>query len=296
MDNRWSRLAVQERTVNTGALAQVGAAAGPEPCACASGLAGLSVVIPALDAAATLGGTIGSVRGASEVVVVDGGSVDGTRALAARLGARVVEARRGRGVQLAAGIAAASGEWLLLLHADTRLSAGWAAVCLAHVEGPPGRVGYFALRLDSADRRARRLERLVAWRCRVLALPYGDQGLLVSRAVLDAAGGMPELGLMEDVALLRRLRRSPGRGSVVALDAQALTSAARWERDGWLRRSCRNLACLALWRAGVPVAVVAWLYGRGRGGAASRSAAGAVAGTASGTATGAGSGASCGTR
>ena len=82
-------------------------------------------------------------------------------------------APRGRGAQLAAGVAAARGEWLLLLHADTRLAPGWRQV--GAMRGPD-RAGYFRFALDSDDPRARRLERLVAWRCRVLALPYGDQG------------------------------------------------------------------------------------------------------------------------
>ena len=212
----------------------------------------LSVVIPALNAADSLPGTLASIAGAGEVVVADGGSIDGTQALAAAFGARVVTAPRGRGVQLAAGVAAARGTRLLLLHADTRLANGW-----QNVMPPPDRAGYFRFALDSEDPRARRLEQLVAWRCRALALPYGDQGLLIHRDLLREVGGVRPLPLMEDVDLVRRL----GRRRLVALDAAAITSAAKWQRQGWNRRSARNLACLALYFAGVPPRVIARLYG-----------------------------------
>jgi rSAM/selenodomain-associated transferase 2 len=211
----------------------------------------LSVVIPALNASASLRQTLASVAAADELVVVDGGSSDGTAELAASLGARVLSAPRGRGSQLAAGVAAAKGEWLLLLHADTRLAPGWRDVRIE-----PGRAGYFRFALDSADPQARRLERLVAWRSRVFALPYGDQGLLIHRDLLREIGGMRPLPLMEDVDLVRRL----GRGRLVALDVAAITSAEKWQRQGWYRRSLRNLACLALYFAGVPPRLIARLY------------------------------------
>ena len=118
------------------------------------------------------------------------------------------------------------------------------------------RAAYFRFALDSPDPHARRLERWVAWRCRVLALPYGDQGLLISRALLDAVGGIRPLPLMEDVDLVRRI----GRARLVALPVDALTSAARWEREGWRRRSLRNLSCLMLWYAGVPLRVITRFY------------------------------------
>jgi hypothetical protein len=91
----------------------------------------------------------------------------------------------------------------------------------------------------------------------MLALPYGDQGLLIHRDVLRAAGGIRPLPLMEDVDLVRRL----GRRRLVALNAGAVTSAAKWERDGWYKRSGRNLLCLSLWRLGVPPAWIARIYG-----------------------------------
>jgi len=216
----------------------------------------ISVVIPALNAAQTLAATVATVAWAAEIVVVDGGSSDGTAAIATQLGARVVNAPRGRGIQLAAGVAAARHDWLLLLHADTRLHPDARAVAQAHMAGHPGRAGYFRFALDSADPRARRLERLVAWRCRVLALPYGDQALLIHRDLLDGAGGIRPLPLMEDVDVVRRL----GRGRLVALDAATVTSAAKWQRDGWLRRSARNLLCLGLWFAGVAPHRIARFY------------------------------------
>jgi rSAM/selenodomain-associated transferase 2 len=216
----------------------------------------LSVVIPTLNASATLPATLASVAGADEVVVADGGSIDGTSALAASLGARVMSGARGRGQQLAEGVSAARGEWLLLLHADTSLAPGWQDIIRGHMATAPGLAAYCRFTLDSADPRGRRLERLVAWRSRVLGLPYGDQGLLIHRDLLRAVGGIGNLPLMEDVHLVRRL----GRRRLVALNVAAITSAEKWQRHGWHRRSARNLLCLTLYFAGVPPRLIARLY------------------------------------
>ncbi len=217
----------------------------------------LSVVIPALNAAPRLAATIAAVAAtAAEILVVDGGSANSTVTLARTCGARVMAGPRGRGPQLAAGVAVARGDWLLLLHADTRLAPDWPAAAVAHIAAGPARAGYFRFALDSADPRARRLERVVAWRSRVLALPYGDQGLLIHRDLLAAVGGIRPLPLMEDVDLVRRL----GRVRLAFLPAAAVTSAERWEREGWRRRSARNLLCLAAWFGGVPPTRIARLY------------------------------------
>lgn len=224
-------------------------------------ISGLSVVVPTLNAAALLPATLAALGEApAEVVVADGGSADGTEGLARSLGATVIGAPCGRGSQLAAGIAAARGPWLLLLHADTRLAPGWAAAVRAAM-AEPDRAFHFRFALDDAAPAARRLERAVAWRCRALALPYGDQGLLIHRDLLAAVGGMRPLPLMEDVDLIRRL----GRTRLGAFDVTALTSAERWRREGYLARSARNLVCLSLWFLGVPPRRIARIYAGQRG-------------------------------
>ena len=209
-----------------------------------------------MNAEALLPETLAALEDAAEIIVVDGGSTDRTVAITATSGARVISAPRGRGSQIAAGIAAATHPWLLLLHADTRLQPGWRPAVAAHMAAGPERAGYFRFVLDSTNPKARRLEQLVAWRSRALGLPYGDQGLLIHRSLLSSVGGMKPLPLMEDVDLVRRL----GRARLVALPAVALTSAARWERDGYLSRSANNLLCLSLWFAGVPPRLIRRLY------------------------------------
>lgn len=223
----------------------------------------VSVIVPTLDAAEDLPATLDALASGTvltrEILIVDGGSRDRTRDIARAAGALVVEAPPGRGIQLAAGADAAAGEWLLFLHADTRLGAGWEGAVSAFIDDPASRerAAYFRFRLDDDAPAARRLEAAVAWRCRVLGLPYGDQGLLLSRDFYRAVGGFRPLPLMEDVDLVRRI----GRRRLVGLDAEAITSSARYRRDGYLRRSLGNAACLALYGAGVPPRVIARLYG-----------------------------------
>jgi rSAM/selenodomain-associated transferase 2 len=225
----------------------------------------LSIVIPTLDAAAALPATLGALAEGREhglvreILIADGGSADTTAALAQKAGARVVAAPRGRGAQLAGGGAAAAGAWLLFLHADTRLAPGWAASVAAFIgaAGNAGRAGYLRFRLDDAGAAARRVEAVVAWRCRLLALPYGDQGLLIAAPLYRAVGGFRPLPLMEDVDLVRRL----GRRRLAALSIDAVTSAARYRRGGYLRRPLRNLGCLTLYFLGLPPRVLVRLYG-----------------------------------
>lgn len=221
----------------------------------------ISVVIPALNAAAGIARAIESAAGdpVAEIIVSDGGSADETVSIAEAAGARVLAGPKGRGVQLRQGAEAASSDWLLFLHADTVLSRSWRAEAGNFIAIPSNinRAGAFGFRLDSDTPQARRVERLVAWRCGNLGLPYGDQGLLISRQLYDECGGFDAVPLMEDVSLVRRI----GRRRLHVFDAAAITSAARYERDGWWRRPARNLTCLGLYMIGVPPRFIARLYG-----------------------------------
>ena len=216
----------------------------------------LSIVIPTLNAASTLAACVERVQGASEILVVDGGSDDTTRDIAEAHGARVITAPRGRGQQLAAGAEAASGDWLLFLHADTLLGEGWREAAPVHMATSPQKAACFRFRLDTPAWQARLIERGVAARVRLLGLPYGDQGLLISHALYAGVGGYRPLPLMEDVDLVRRI----GRRRLTLLDADAVTSPERWLRDGWGRRSAHNLFCLGLYRAGVSPARIERIY------------------------------------
>jgi rSAM/selenodomain-associated transferase 2 len=212
----------------------------------------LTVIIPTLNAATTLPKTLATLDSNCEVIVVDGGSTDSTQEQATASGARLLTTARGRGIQLAAGIAAASHPWLLLLHADTALSPNWRSAATI----PPTQAGYFRFVLDTTNPSARRLQRMVAWRSRVLGVPYGDQALLIHQDLLRSVGGMKPIPLMEDVDLIRRI----GRTRLTPLPADAITSAQKWETQGYLRRSARNLLCLSLWFAGVAPEKIQRIY------------------------------------
>ncbi len=219
----------------------------------------LTVIIPALNAEASLSRTLGAIEDA-RTIVVDGGSQDRTVELAQALGACVIGSPRGRGIQLGTGAARAATGWLLFLHADTVLEAGWRAEAEAFMIAPDNlaRAAVFRFALDDASQQARRLERLVAWRNRTLGLPYGDQGLLIHRTLYARLGGYRPLPIMEDVDIMRRI----GRSRLTYLRARAVTSAARWRREGWWLRSGRNLLCIAMYFAWLPPGLIARVYGR----------------------------------
>jgi rSAM/selenodomain-associated transferase 2 len=195
-----------------------------------------------------------------EMILVDGGADDELEQLVqTRSDTRLCRTIPGRGHQMNTGALSAAGEWLFFLHADSRLPAGWLDAFRALQADVVG--GWFRFALDNGAWQARMIERLVTWRVRYLALPYGDQGLFVRRRIFESMGGFRELPLFEDVDFVRRLIRS---GRVVQLPLALQTSSRRWTRDGWLRRSIRNVVLVSLYFAGVSPAWLADRYESGR--------------------------------
>jgi len=220
----------------------------------------LSIIIPTLNEAGRLGPVLDALTPApgDDIIIADGGSSDNTDEIAAAHNTRFVVTLAGRGRQLATGAEAATGEWLLFAHADTRLSKGWRDVAFDFMTTPKNshRAAVFKFRLDDDAPPARRLEKIVAWRNRTFGLPYGDQALLISRVFYRELGGFKELPLMEDVDMIRRI----GGHRITFLDAEAVTSADRYKKGGYFLRPLRNLVCLALYFGGLPPHTIERLY------------------------------------
>lgn len=198
----------------------------------------VSIIIPALDEAAGIAETIAAAAAAGphEIILADGGSRDLTREIAAARGCRVVAAPPGRASQMNAGAAAATGEVLLFLHADTRLpSDGLMELTRALAqEGAVG--GRFDVRLDGTEPIFRVIETLMNVRSRVTRIATGDQALFVRRSVFEALGGYALIPLMEDVEFSARLKRC---GRIACLRSRVRTSVRRWRQDGPTRTIVR---------------------------------------------------------
>jgi rSAM/selenodomain-associated transferase 2 len=220
----------------------------------------LTIVLPVFNEAAIIAGALQSLkplraRGA-EIIVVDGGSRDGTLRLAAPLANRVIAAPRGRGAPMNAGAALGTGDALLFLHADTTLPAN--ADCLIGAALARRAWGRFDLRIAGRHPLLAVVARLINWRSRLTGVATGDQAIFVTREAFLAVGGFPDLPLMEDIAISRRLKRLC---RPFCIGTPVVTSGRRWEQNGVLR------TILLMWRLrlayylGVEPALLAKRYG-----------------------------------
>lgn len=230
----------------------------------------ISIIIPALNEAENIKQAIPAVSYANaitqpsiniEVIVVDGGSQDDTVAIAQSLGVKVISSPPGRAVQMNAGAALASGEVLLFLHADTRLPVGFDGLIRTALQQPGVVAGAFALRIDAELAGLRLIEKGVYWRSRFFQMPYGDQAIFMTKDLFQQVGGFPELPIMEDFELMRRLKRI---GEITILNVAVITSARRWLQRGVIKTTLINQVVIIAYLLGVAPAQLRNWYRQGK--------------------------------
>ncbi len=221
----------------------------------------LSIIVPVLNEEKELPGLLTSLdpflgRGV-EVILVDGGSSDGSVAIAERFGLTVVRSSSGRARQMNAGAVLATGHVLLFLHADTRLPLDADSAVAAAIGDSRIAWGRFNVRISGRSTGLKLVGGMMNWRSCLTGIATGDQAIFVTRSAFDHVGGFPDQPLMEDVEISTRLRRL---APPVCLRSRVITSGRRWETRGvwstvWLMWRLR----FAYWR-GVPTSVLADLY------------------------------------
>ena len=223
----------------------------------------ISVIIPTLNEELTIAAALQSVLRLEpdEILVVDGGSLDSTRAMAASMGVRVFSSARGRARQMNAGAQLARGEVLLFVHADTRLPDSALADIRGAMQDHRVAGGRFDLALDSAGRMFKLIGRMISLRSRLSKIATGDQAIFVRRDVFARLGGYPDIPLMEDVALSRALKRA---GEVACLKSRVITSPRRWQTEGVWRTIFRMWVLKFLYLAGVSPFRLKRFYGDAR--------------------------------
>lgn len=220
----------------------------------------ISVIVPALNEESVLESTLESISSSRvlEVILVDGGSIDGTQKVARGYGAKILLSAPGRARQMNRGAADAAGSVLLFLHADTRLPRHFDRYISEALSCPTVVAGAFELRIDAPAPSLRWIERMANWRSRRLRMPYGDQAIFVTAGQFRSIGGFPELPIMEDFELMRRLRRH---GRIEIVREPVLTSARRWVETGIVRTTLANQLAIVAYLMGMPPGRIArWYY------------------------------------
>ncbi|MEJ2656105.1 MAG: TIGR04283 family arsenosugar biosynthesis glycosyltransferase [Desulfobacterales bacterium] len=225
---------------------------------------GISIIIPTLNEADNIAGTIASIHPGihREVIVVDGGSADHTASIARQRGALVIEGSPPRSHQMNRGADIASKDILLFLHADTRLPQDFDESVFYALKEPGVVAGAFKLCIDSPDPSFRFIERIANLRSRFLKTPYGDQAIFMFSRVFRQMGGFPDMPIMEDFELIRRLRE---KGDVVTLPQPVVTSSRRWLNHGILKTTLINQLIVLSYFMGVSPETIVRLYRRDKG-------------------------------
>lgn len=221
----------------------------------------LCVIIPTLNAQMHLEFILRDLGDVPRIVIADGGSEDKTLDIAARYQTVTALGATGRGQQLALGANwAGEADWYLFLHADSRLHPKAMEKIAHHMAHYGDQAGYFDFKLDSSKLSARFLEKLVALRCFALAMPYGDQGLLIPQSLYASIGGYDEITLFEDVGIIRRL----GRRRLRRLGVSIFTCARRYYKEGYFRRAFKNIGLMIRYYRGADPEALAKIYYKGK--------------------------------
>ncbi len=225
----------------------------------------ISIIIPVINEAENIKSTLATTKPSKnvEIIVVDGGSSDGTVEIIGNSGlaVKVILANPGRAVQMNTGALAATGDILLFLHADTHLPPGFDAMIRQAIETPGIVAGAFTLKIDAELTSLRLVEKGVKWRSHFWQMPYGDQGIFLKREVFQAVGGFPELPIMEDFEFIRNLKRQ---GRIITLPTPVITSARRWLKKGVWQTTLINQVVIVAYLTGVyPERIRSW-YRRGK--------------------------------
>ena len=217
----------------------------------------LSVILPTLNEEERLKPTLNSIkRFVDEIIISDGGLIDGTVGYAKSVGARVVTVGKGRGSQLKIGAQIAEGDWLLFLHADTVLADGWFTEATKFMNLGLDKAGVFKFSFDDPRWLARVIEKIVFLRNKLLAMPFGDQGMLISRSFYEDLGGFKSIPIFEDVDIIRRI----GRRQLVFFNSRAVTSAERYNKNRLFFQSFKNLLMFILYYLGASPHFLVRLY------------------------------------
>jgi rSAM/selenodomain-associated transferase 2 len=210
----------------------------------------ISIIIPTLNEADNIQSAINSTKSSTniEIIVVDGGSEDETLLIAKSLNIKVIISPPGRANQMNIGAMAASGEILLFLHADTRLPTNFQQMIRKTLAKPGIVAGAFALQINSPHWGLRLVEFGVKWRCNLWQMPYGDQGIFITKDVFQQVGNFPQIPIMEDFELMRKLKTL---GKIYLLPTPVITSPRRWLKKGILQTTLGNQIIIIAYLLGI---------------------------------------------
>lgn len=221
-------------------------------------MATISIIIPTLNEAKNIKDALANTQPSTniEVIVVDGGSKDNTVEIAQSLGVKVISSPPGRAWQMNAGVLVANGDILLFLHADTRLPREFDVMIRTALQQPKVVAGAFTLRIDASLWGLRWVEWGVKWRSHFWQMPYGDQAIFLTKEIFQQIGNFPELPIMEDFELIKRLKTL---GKITIIPAPVTTSARRWLQKGIFQTTLLNQIVIIAYLLGVsPKRIRSW--------------------------------------